>query len=105
MLERAFAEPDPERPRRTRAVVVIQNGRIVAERYAPGFTPETPLIGWSMTKTVINALVGILVKEGRLAIDRPAPIPEWQTAGDPRHAITFGHLLRLGRHHDAAGTP
>ena len=95
VLERAFAEPDPERPRRTRAVVVVQNGRIVAERYAPGFTSETPLIGWSMTKTVINALVGILVKERRLAIDRPVPIPEWQAAGDPRHAITLDHLLRM----------
>jgi CubicO group peptidase (beta-lactamase class C family) len=95
VLARAFEEPNPERPRRTRAVVVVQNGRIVAERYAPGFTPETPLIGWSMTKTVINALVGILVNEGRLAIDRPLPIPEWQTTADPRHAITLDHLLRM----------
>jgi CubicO group peptidase (beta-lactamase class C family) len=95
VLERAFAEPNPRRPRRTRAVVIVQNGRIVAERYAPGFTSDTPLIGWSMTKTVMNALVGILVKEGRLAIDRPVPIPEWQAAGDPRHAITLDHLLRM----------
>lgn len=95
VLERAFAEPNPERPRRTRAVVVVQNGRIVAERYAPGFTPETPLIGWSMTKTVINALVGILVKDGRLAVNRPAPVPEWQSAGDPRRAITLDQLLRM----------
>jgi CubicO group peptidase (beta-lactamase class C family) len=48
-----------------------------------------------MTKTVMNALVGILVKEGRLAIDRPVPIPEWQAAGDSRHAITLDHLLRM----------
>ncbi len=95
VLERAFAEPDPGRPRRTRAVVVVQNGRIVAERYAPGFTPETPLIGWSMTKTVINALVGILVKDGRLAVNRPAPVPEWQSADDPRRAITLDQLLRM----------
>jgi CubicO group peptidase (beta-lactamase class C family) len=95
VLERAFAEPNPQRPRRTRAMVVVHNGRIVAERYAPGFTSETPLIGWSMTKTVINALVGVLVKEGHLAIDRPVPIPEWQAAGDPRHAITLDHLLRM----------
>ena len=95
VLERAFAEPNPERPRRTRVVVVVQNGRIVAERYAPGFTPETPLIGWSMTKTVINALVGILVKDGRLAVNRPAPVPEWQSADDPRRAITLDQLLRM----------
>jgi hypothetical protein len=95
VLERAFAERDPKRPRRTRAVVIVQNGRIVAERYAPGFTPETPLIGWSMTKTVINALVGILVKDGRLAVNRPAPVPEWQSADDPRRSITLDQLLRM----------
>jgi CubicO group peptidase (beta-lactamase class C family) len=95
VLDRAFAEPNPERPRRTRAVVVVRDGRIVAERYAPGFTHETPLLGWSMTKTMMNALVGILVKEGRLVIDRPVPIPEWQDPGDPRRGITFDHLLRM----------
>jgi CubicO group peptidase (beta-lactamase class C family) len=95
VLDGAFAEPNPKRPRRTRAVVVVQNGRIIAERYAPGFTSETPLLGWSMTKTVVNALVGILVKEGRLAVDRPIPIPEWQSADDPRRQITLDHLLRM----------
>ena len=95
MLDRAFAEPNPDRPRRTRAVVVVRDGHILAERYAPGFTKDTPILGWSMTKTVINALVGILVKEGRLAVDRPVPIPEWQDPGDPRHAITLDHLLRM----------
>jgi CubicO group peptidase (beta-lactamase class C family) len=95
VLDRAFAEPNPDRPRRTRAVVVVRDGRTVAERYAPGFTEETPILGWSMTKTMMNALVGILVKEGRLAADRPAPIPEWQDPGDPRHAITLDHLLRM----------
>ncbi len=95
VLDRAFAEPDPERPRRTRAVVVMHDGRVVAERYATGFTQETPILGWSMTKTIVNALVGILVKEGHLAVDRPLPVPEWQDPGDPRHAITLDHLLRM----------
>ena len=95
VLDRAFAEPDPERPRRTRAVVVVHDGHIVAEGYSPGFTVDTPLLGWSMTKTVMNALVGILVKEGRLAVDRPVPIPEWQGADDPRRAITLDHLLHM----------
>ncbi len=95
VIDRAFAEPDPERLRRTRAVVVMQDGRVVAERYATGFTKETPILGWSMTKTMMNALVGILVKEGRLAVDRPLPIPEWRDPGDPRHAITLDHLLRM----------
>jgi len=95
VFDRAFAEPDPERPRRTRAIVIVHNGRIVAERYAPGFSAGTPLLGWSMTKTMMNALVGILVKEGRLAVDRPLPIPEWQDPGDPRRSITLDHLLRM----------
>jgi CubicO group peptidase (beta-lactamase class C family) len=95
VIDRAFAEPDPERPRRTRAVVVMHDGRVVAERYANGFTNVTPILGWSMTKTMMNALVGILVKEGRLAVDRPLPIPEWQDPGDPRHSITLDHLLRM----------
>lgn len=95
VLDRAFAEPNPQRSRRTRAVVVVRDGRIVAERYAPGFTKDTPILGWSMTKTMINALVGILVKEGHLAVDRPVPIAEWRHAGDPRHAITLDQLLRM----------
>lgn len=95
VIDRAFAEPDPDRPRRTRAVVVVHDGRIVAERYAPAFTPLTPILGWSMTKTVMNALVGILVKEGRVTVDRPLPVPEWQAPGDPRRAITLDHLLRM----------
>jgi CubicO group peptidase (beta-lactamase class C family) len=95
VIGRAFTEPNPERPRRTRAVVVIHNGRIIGERYASGFSADTPVLGWSMTKTMINALVGILVKEGRLAVDRPVPIPEWQDAGDRRRTITLDHLLRM----------
>jgi CubicO group peptidase (beta-lactamase class C family) len=93
-LDDAFSEPDPARPRRTRAVVVVRGGRIVAERYAPGFGPETPLLGWSMTKSVINALCGILVREGRLDVSAPARVPEWSRADDPRRAITVDLLLR-----------
>jgi CubicO group peptidase (beta-lactamase class C family) len=54
-----------------------------------------PLAGWSLTKSVMNALVGVLVKEGRLAIDAPVPVREWQTATDPRRGITLDHLLRM----------
>ncbi|MFQ6037513.1 MAG: serine hydrolase domain-containing protein, partial [Candidatus Aminicenantales bacterium] len=94
-LDWAFSEPDPERLRRTRAVVVVYNGQIIAERYASGITKDTPLIGWSMTKSVINALVGILVGQGKIALQAPAPVPEWQDPDDPRHAITVDHLLRM----------
>ena len=94
-LDTAFSEPDPDRRRRTRAVVVVYDGRIIAERYAPGFSANTPLLGWSMTKSVINALIGILVRQGKLSIHEPAPVPEWSDPGDPRRAITLDQMLRM----------
>ena len=94
-LEWAFSEPDPQHLRRTRAVVIVQNDRIIAERYAEGFDRDTPLIGWSMTKSVTNALVGILVRTGRLSLDEPVPLPEWQKPGDSRKKITLNHLLHM----------
>jgi CubicO group peptidase (beta-lactamase class C family) len=94
-LDWAFAEPDPAKLRRTRAVVILHGGRIAAERYAPGFDRDTRLIGWSMTKSVMSALAGILVKEGRLSLDGPLPVPEWQGKGDPRGKITMDHLLHM----------
>jgi CubicO group peptidase (beta-lactamase class C family) len=95
LLDAAFAEERPEAPRKTRAVVVVHDGRIVAERYAPGFHPRMPLLGWSMAKSVTSALVGVLVRQGRLDPQRPAPVPEWQAAGDPRREITLDQLLRM----------
>lgn len=94
-LDWAFSEPDPAFPRRTRAVVVLHQGRVAAERYAEGFTRDTPLAGWSMTKSVTHALAGILAREGRISLADPVPIAEWQGAGDPRKAITLDHLLRM----------
>jgi len=94
-VEWAFSEPDSQRLRRTRAVVIVQNGRIIAERYAEGFNKETPLLGWSMTKSVTNALVGILVRAGKLSLDEPVPVPEWQKPGDSRKKITLNHLLHM----------
>src|SRR5206468_3163902 len=77
-LDRAFAEPPGGPPRGTKAVVVLHDGRVVAERYAPGYGIDTPLLGWSMTKSVVNALVGILVRQGRLSVAGPAPVPAWR---------------------------
>jgi len=91
----AFAESDPDRPKRTRGVVVVYKGRIIAERYAPGFTKDTPQHAWSMSKSLTNTLTGILVGEGKLDINAPAPVKEWQAPGDPRSAITLSHLLRM----------
>ena len=94
-LDRAFDEPDPARPRRTRAVVVMWRGQVIAERYAPGFAADTPLPGWSMTKTVTAALAGMLVAQHKLSPDASALLPEWRGSGDPRAAITLDELLRM----------
>lgn len=95
LLDRAFDEPVPGRPRRTQAAVILHRGRIVAERYAPGITEETPLLGWSMTKSVMNALAGIMVRQGRLALDSAVPMPSWRSPGDPRGAITLAQMLHM----------
>jgi len=76
-----------------RAVVVVKNGRIIGEAYGPGFNESTPLLGWSMTKTVTAALVGILAGEGRLNLDAAGLFPEW--AEDARREITLAHLLGM----------
>ncbi|MBK9754030.1 MAG: serine hydrolase [Nannocystis sp.] len=89
----AFSEPDPESLRRTRAVIVVYDGAIVAERHADGFDRNTLHLGWSMSKSVTNALVGILVGRGQLDLQAPAPVPAW--ADDPRRAITLDQLLRM----------
>ena len=94
LLDEAFSEPGPERPRRTRGLVIVWRGRIVAERYAPGFDPETPQLGWSMTKTFVAALAGVLVREGRWSLERGLEVPEW-SAEDPRAAITLQQLLQM----------
>jgi CubicO group peptidase (beta-lactamase class C family) len=93
-LDRAFAEPENPPFRHTRAVVVVKDGRVVAERYADGIGTDTPLLGFSATKSVISALAGIMVRKGALSLDRPVPIAAWQGPGDPRRAITLDHLLR-----------
>jgi hypothetical protein len=94
-IDAAFAEPDPRGKRRTRAVVVVHRGRIVAERYAAGFGPDVPMLGWSMTKTVTGALAGVLVREGRLALGANRLLPEWRGAGDERAGITLEQMLRM----------
>lgn len=81
--------------RRTRAVVILKDGAIAAERYAPGFGPDTRLNGWSMTKSVTGALIGTLIKDGKLALADKGLLAEWTSPGDPRAAITVEDLLRM----------
>ena len=92
VVNEAFTDYDPEKPKNTHAVVVVYDGKIISERYAEGFGPESVFTGWSMTKSITNALIGILVKEGRLRVDDPAPIEAWQK--DVRRNITINHLLQ-----------
>ena len=94
-LDRVFAEPAGGPVRGAKAVVVVHDGRVVAERYAPGYALDTPMLSWSMNKSVVNALIGILVRQGRLAVGAPAPVPAWRDPSDPRHAITVEQLMRM----------
>ena len=92
-LDAAFAEPEHGSPRNTQAIVVVRGGRIIAERYAPGLNADTALLSHSIAKSVVNALVGVLVREGEMRVDDPAPVDVWR--GDERSAITIDNLLRM----------
>jgi CubicO group peptidase (beta-lactamase class C family) len=92
-VEHAFAEPNPEQPVLTRAFLVVYRDQLIAERYAEGIEHTTPLLGWSMTKSVNAALIGTLVGTGQLDVHAPAPVPEWQA--DSRSEITLDQLLRM----------
>lgn len=94
-IDAAFAETGAPPHRWTKAVVVMRDRRIVGERYADGYGIGTPMLGFSMTKSVMNALVGILVQQGRLSVEAPAPIADWHGDRDPRGAITLEALMRM----------
>src|SRR6266851_5709975 len=94
-LDHAFAEPAAPPFRRTKAVVVVHDGTVIAERYADGVGVDTPLLGFSMTKSVVNALLGILTQQGRISPSLPAPIAEWRGGRDPRREIEVEHLMRM----------
>lgn len=91
----------------TRALVVMHKGRVVAERYGERYGPQTRHLGWSMTKSVTGVVIGMLIADGSLALDEPAPLPRWQRAGDPRAAITVRQLLQMrsGLRHDEVADP
>ena len=94
-IDHAFQEPAEPPFRRTKAVVVVHDGKVIAERYAEGIGIDTQLLGFSMTKSVVNALLGILTEQGRISPSLPAPVPEWRGAADPRREIEVEHLLRM----------
>lgn len=80
---------------RTDALLVLRNGKVIAERYGPGVGPQTRINGWALAQSVTGVMVGQLVADGRLRMDETAPIPIWQRPGDPRGEITLRHLLQM----------
>jgi CubicO group peptidase (beta-lactamase class C family) len=84
-----------QRQHNTRAIVVVYRGKVVGERYAPGWTGDTPQISWSAGKSITAALVGILVRRGELNVDDRAPVKEWSGEGDPRRNIRIRDLLHM----------
>jgi hypothetical protein len=103
-IDALFTAPDAGE---TRALLVWHDGRLIAERYGPGYDRNTRFISWSMAKSVTGVLIGMLVSDGRLRLDDPAPIPLWQRPGDPRGEITLRQLLQMrsGLRHVEAGDP
>lgn len=76
-----------------RAIVIVKGGAIIGERYADGFAPDTPLLGWSVSKTVTGALIGRAIREGRLDLDQTASFEGWD--GDGRGGITLRDMMGM----------
>ena len=95
-LEKAVAnafDKKDEQNKRTRSVIVIYKDKIIAEQYGPGFDKNSKILGWSMTKSITATMFGILQKQGKIDIYKPAPIAEW--ANDERAKITINDLLHM----------
>ena len=90
-MDMAFADTIPFKG--TFAAIVVYKGQIVAERFRNDFKPQNKFLSWSMAKSFTNALVGIMVKEGRIDINKPLDIQEWQH--DDRKNITVNNLLHM----------
>ena len=82
-----------EKNKRTRSLIVIYKDKIIAEKYTNGFYKNSKILGWSMTKSITGTLFGILEKQGKINIMKPAPITEWQN--DERSKITINDLLHM----------
>lgn len=78
---------------KTRTLLVLYKGHLIHEAYVEGFNENTPILGWSMTKSILATLYGILEHQGKLNVEWPAPITEWKN--DDRSNITLNHLLRM----------
>jgi CubicO group peptidase (beta-lactamase class C family) len=92
IVENAF-DKKGQKDKRTRSVIVIYKNKIIAEKYADGFNKNSRILGWSMTKSITGTLFGILQKQGKFDIIKPAPIAEWKS--DERSKITTNDLLHM----------
>ena len=95
LLDTTFADPQPETTVQTNTILIVHRGHIVAERYAPGLSATDTQHSWSMAKSMISALFGLLVRDAKLRIEDRAPVAAWQQPGDPRAAITIESLLHM----------
>jgi CubicO group peptidase (beta-lactamase class C family) len=91
-VDNAFDESG-ELLKRTRSVLVVYKDQIIAEKYAKGFNKKTPILGWSMTKSIAATIYGILQKQEKININSLTDIPEWQE--DDRKSITYNDLLHM----------
>ncbi len=82
-----------ENSHQTRAVLVLYKNQLIAERYARGFTKESRILGWSMTKSILSTVFGIMQYQGKLSVQDRAPILEWEN--DDRKKITLHNLLQM----------
>lgn len=91
-VENAF-DKKGEKNKRTRSLIVIYKNKIIVEKYADGFNKNSRILGWSMTKSITGTLFGILQKQGKFDIMKPAPIAEWKS--DDRSKIKTNDLLHM----------
>ncbi|HBR99280.1 MAG TPA: hypothetical protein DD979_18165, partial [Gammaproteobacteria bacterium] len=102
VVDQAFSEPSGDTQIRTRAVVIVHKGQIVAERYAQGFDLNRRFHSWSITKSLTSALIGALEADGKLSRDELAPVAAWRTQDSPHSDITITHLLQMSGGFDFA---
>lgn len=79
--------------KKTMAIVVLHKDSLIYERYAQGYSKDTEMLGWSMTKSIMNAWVGMMVKDGNVAIENNSLFPDW--ANDDRKNISLNNLLQM----------
>lgn len=92
-VDNHFTEVEGEVVKNTTALLVVHNNELIAERYAKGFTKQNRFLGWSMAKSIMSSLVGILVKEKGVDINKSIAIPEW--SNDERKDITLNNVLQM----------